>query len=230
MTGFQRATGWTAVALLGFILVGIFRNGLVRVCRWLPPYLGAVLLGDLAILIWPELFFGWAFYLAKETAYGVLKLALAVDLGATMFAAFPGAAATARHASLIALVAIGLVLVAAPPAGVRLDDLAVVLHPRLANGTALLLLVLWFLALWYHVPTHRFHRAILAGLSAYLLVFTIILGYLVKPGARWHPVVSLADSLGYLALLGFWVREAWRPEPLIPADRNLIRRLQPFRE
>jgi hypothetical protein len=202
---------------------------LSRICRWFAPYLLAVLVCELPLVVWSERFLTWEFYNAKETVYGVLKLVLAVDLGATMFAAFPGAAATARHASLLALVGIGAVLVAAHPAGARLDDLAVELQPRLANGTAFLLLTLWGLAIFYHVPTHRFHRAILAGLSAYLLLFTVILGYLVLPRSKFHVLVSLANSFGYLVLLAYWMWEAWRPEPPAPGSPDVMRRLQPWR-
>jgi len=225
----QRLTGWTVVLLLAAILWGIRRHRLHRVCRWLAPYLGAVLVGDLALLLWTERLYYWWFWITKETLYGILKLVLAVDLGATIFAAFPGAAATARYASLGALGLICALLVSAPATGVKLPDLALALHPRLANGTAFLLLAVWLLALWYHVPTHRFHRAILAGLSSYLLVFTLLVNFLVTHGVELDYLASYGDAVGYLAMLAYWTWEAWRREPALPASPELLRRLHPWR-
>ena len=166
--------------------------------------------------------------MAKETLYGALKLGLAIELAATMFAAFPGAAATARRASLLALLGIGAALAVARPTGVLFEDLAMEIHPRLANGTAFLLLVVWLLALWYHVPTHRFHRAILGGLTSYLLVFTVLLRFLQSHGWEVRYLASYGDALGYLAMLAYWTWAAWRKEPEAPTDA-LLQRLQPWR-
>ena len=229
MSLLQRFVSWCGLVLIAVVLGGVYRNRLSRICRWFPAYLLAVLVAELAIMLWSKQLFNWEFYVTKEAVYGVLKLILAIDLGATMFAAFPGAAATARHASLLALSCICAVLVAAHPAGARLDDLAVELQPRLANGTAFLLLTLWGLAIFYHVPTHRFHRAILAGLSAYLLLATVIVGYFVLPHSPIHELASLANSFGYLVLLAYWIWEAWRPEPPAPGSPDVMRRLQPWR-
>jgi hypothetical protein len=230
MSGLQHILGFTTVILLLLVLAGVLRNRLYRICRWLAPYLAAVATGDALILFWPDRCYNWNFWVLKETLYGALKLALATELAALIFSAFPGAAATARRASLLVLVGIGGMLLAARPAGVELYELAAELHPRLANGTAFLFLAVWLLALWYRVPTHRFHRAILAGLASYLLVFTVLLQFLASRG--WEPrhLASYGDALGYLAMLAYWSWEAWRSEPAGRASPEILTRLQPWRD
>lgn len=229
MPSFQRLTCWASVLLISALLCGIHRHRLYRICRWLAPYLVAVMVGDLILLLWTNRFYGWKFFVAKETLYGALKLGLAIELAAVMFAAFPGAAATARRASLLALIGICAALVAARPTGVLFEDLAMEIHPRLANGTAFLLLVVWLLALWYHVPTHRFHRAILGGLTSYLLVFTVLLRFLQSHGWDVRYLASYGDALGYLTMLAYWTWAAWRKEPAPSTDPDLLKRLQPWR-
>lgn len=229
MPVFHRIACGLTVVLLTALIYGVCKHRLHRVCRWLTPYLGAVLVGDLALLLWADRLYFWWFWITKETVFGILKLVLAIDLGATIFAAFPGAAATVRHASLGALLLICALLVTAPSTGAELPDLAMELHPRLANGTAFLLLGVWLLALWYHVPTHRFHRAILAGLSSYLLAFTVVVKFLVTQGWQLKYLAGYGDTVGYLAMLGYWTWEAWRPEPAPAASPELLQRLQPWR-
>jgi hypothetical protein len=229
MSPFQRLTCVTSVLLLATVLCGIHRRRLYRIARWLAPYLAVVMLGELLVLLWTDRFYVWEFWLAKETLYGALKLALAVELGGLIFTAFPGAAATARRASLLVLGGICVTLLAAPSTGVKLQDLALELQPRLANGTAFLLLVVWLLALWYHVPTHPFHRAILAGLSSYLLVFTVLLRFLDSRGWEVQYLTNYADALGYLVMLGYWNWVVWRREPAEEPRAELLRALQPWR-
>lgn len=226
---FQRLALWACVLLLASLLCGIHRHGLHRLCRWLTPYLAAVMAGDLMQLLWTDRFYRWKFFVAKETLYGALKLGLAIELAAVMFAAFPGAAATARRASLLALLGLCAALVVARPTGLLFQDLAMEIHPRLANGTAFLLLVVWLLALWYHVPTHRFHRAILGGLTSYLLVFTVLLRFLQSRGWDLRYLASYGDALGYLTMLAYWTGAAWRKEPSPSTNPDLLKRLQPWR-
>jgi hypothetical protein len=209
------------------LLVGLIRKRYYRLCYSLFAYLIAVVICDSLILVWPGRFYTWTFWNAKESLFVALKLAVAMELASVVFQAFPGARATARLAIGVGLVAIVvLVLVAAQgPA----QTVARHLQPRLANATAVLFASLWGLAIYYNLPLHQWHAAILRGFVPYLLVFTIALRLTVSLGWQARPWASLADTCAYLAMLLYWFMELLRPEPPPPADPEVVTRLQPWR-
>ena len=80
MTAIQRAAAILSLALLATVLAGLFVRRLYRVCYSFPAWLAAVLAGDLLMFVWPARFYTWAFWMAKETAYAALKIAIAVPV------------------------------------------------------------------------------------------------------------------------------------------------------
>jgi hypothetical protein len=220
----SRALLISGITLIPVLLLGLHRRSLLRLCYSLPIYLVSVWLGDLVLLAWPERFRNWDFYVAKETLYGGLKLAIAVELASLAFGRFPGAAATARRALLLGLLLTAATLALGPPITIPgLYGVALALQPRLANGTVLLLLIVWILVLWYHVPVHRLHRAIVRGLVPYLLLFGngVTLQMLGRGWDVWR-LVSILSASAYVALLIYWTWEAWRrveePKPSDAVD------------
>src|SRR5262245_4838320 len=117
MTAIQIVATVTSLALLAALLAGLFARRLYRVCYSFPAWLAAVLVGDLLVFLWPARFYTWAFWMAKETAYAALKLAIAVEITALAFQAFPSARATVRRVLLGVLLA----LLAFVVVGVRYD-------------------------------------------------------------------------------------------------------------
>jgi hypothetical protein len=213
-----------SILLIPVLLLGLQRRSLLRLCYSFPIYLSAVWLGELAVRSSPQRFYNWGFYVTKETVYGGLKLALAVELAMLAFGRFPGAVATARRALLAGLlVTVGTLLLGPPIAQPGLYGVALALQPRLANGTVLLLLIVWILVLWYHVPVHRLHRAIIRGLVPYLLLFGngVTLQMLGRGWDVWR-LVNFLNAFAYVTLLLYWTWEAWRrveePKPSDAVD------------
>ena len=68
------------------------------------------------------------------------------------------------------------------------------------------------LILWYRLPVHPLHKAILVGLVPYLLVFSVSLNLLESRGWEILPVVSYLHTLAFLAVLVYWMVTAWRPD------------------
>jgi hypothetical protein len=232
MSALQALLSAVCVALICATLAGLARRRLYRLCYSFTAYLAAVALGEALILLWPDTFYRWAFWQGKETVYGLLKLGIGLELGSLTFQAFPGASARARLIALLALLFILAAMLTLTPAPHEdlspLQALAVELQSGLANGTVLLLALTWILVFWYHVPLHRLHRAILRGLGLYLMVSSAALK-LVGNFPELRDAVSYGTGIAYVALVGYWAWEAWRPEREI--DKLPIwRRLQPWRD
>ncbi len=221
------ATSIVAIALEALILMGLCRDRLYRASYGFVAYLSAVMLGDCLGLLRPQVFlYPWSVWLFRETVYAVLKLATALELAGLVFQSFPGAAASARRAILASLGFAFALLALGVPSAPDLQTLVSNLLPRLAEGTVLVFCAVWGAALWYHLPLHRVHKAILRGLVPYLLAFTIARGLIVSLG--WHvwEWANMADILAYLVALTYWAWEAWRPAP---PESEFLRELQPWR-
>src|SRR5262245_5061483 len=224
----QRIVSFVGMAEMLAILVGVYVRRRYRVCRVFPVYVAAVLAGDVAVTVNPRIF-TWPFWLFKETTYAVLLFAMAVELSRLVFQAFPGALATARRLLLVALV---LILFAVLSVHTTINDPPWVqqVQPRVMNGTALLFAALWGLILWYHLPVHPFHLAIVQGIVPYLLVSTVLLKLLAMSGVESREWTGLADSCAYVLMLLYWLRAVWRHDARPPADPTLVKRVQPWRD
>jgi hypothetical protein len=228
VTELQTLLAVTSVLLIAGILIGVFRRGLQRVCYTFVAYLGAVLLGDLLLLVAAETFYNWNFWTFKETVYAVLKLAIGCELAMLTFQVFPGARRRAWQlaAAMSALLAAAIAISPLP------DDAIVAplqFQARLSNGTALLLASLLTLVLWYRIPLHWLHRAILRALLVYLLVITVVFQAFQSLGSDFRSWIGNAASFSYLALLTYWLWVVWRPEPSPEGSPELLARLQPWR-
>jgi hypothetical protein len=147
---------------------------------------------------------------------------MAIELALRTFRAFPGAIATARRTLLVVCV-LTWVAVSAVPTGVeptaadRVLVFAAQLHPRVVNGTIWLFTATAALILWYRIPVHPFHKAVLLGYVPYLLVFTILYNALGQLGWQRLLFLGYAGQIAYVSLAAFWVHAAWRayPEALV---------------
>jgi hypothetical protein len=222
----QRAAFLVSLILLATAIAGLLHHRLYRLCYSFPVWLLAVWASDGLMFAWPQRFYTWTFWLAKETVLAVLKVAIALEIIALAYQAFPQARAAARRLTFFLLVAVLLLLLVEVPWGGYFPTLAVELQRRVANGTALIFCGVWGLVLYYRLPLHALHRAILTGLAAYLVVFTVTNTVPLQLGWGTRQAVNVADAFAWAAVVSYWTWVAWRPQPVPSA---FIRTLQPWR-
>ena len=227
MTGVQQAVFIVSVAAQAVLLAGLFVRRLYRVCHSFPAWLLAVVAGDLLIYFWPVRFYTWGFYLAKEITYAVLKLAIAIEITELAFQSFPSARATSRRVMLGVLLALLAFVLIGVHYQADLRDLARDLPRRMANGVALVFCATWAVILYYHLPLHWLHRAILRGLVPYLLVFATANTLTLEFGWDVRPAVNAAEGVCWDLMLAYWCWEVWRRPAR--AETAFMRDLQPWR-
>jgi hypothetical protein len=213
MTDLQWKIAVTGTVLAFFAVVGIAVRGRYRIWWFFSLYLAAVLvLGGLA-QAWPDT---PEFWQLRQTVYAGLRFAFAAEVGIRTMRAFPGAMATARRLVLLILL-VTLVAVATPPAHTEGHTLFVSqVIPRVLNGSVWMLMAIAAVILWYRLPVHPFHKAVLLSYIPYVLVFTVVASYV--PGAGWQRegVGQYVGQIAYVALLAFWNYAIWRKDP--PSD------------
>jgi hypothetical protein len=88
------------------------------------------------------------------------------------------------------------------------------LKPRLLLGTAWLLAGVAALILWYRLPVHPFHKAILMGLVPYLIIFAASL-HVIETG-NWDTEVRETANYVFptvwVLVLAYWAHAAWRKD------------------
>lgn len=198
---------------LAVVLVGVLRRGLHRRCWSFLVYLLAVLiyssaefagmtLYNVPSLEWPQWFWSWEFWHFQQTAFELVKLALAVELGVRVVAAFPGTWRLARALLSAALLT--------TTAAVTFGDAP--LHPLLATGTIWLFAAISLVVIVFNLPVHAWYRALLAGFVPYLFVFSTLQSILTRRGYELATTIGSIDQVAYLALVGWWAYAAWRAE------------------
>jgi hypothetical protein len=216
--GFAAILPWTGLAVIFVLLAGLVGRRRIGLCWTFPLYLGTIALADLLMLAWPDQF-GWQwFWLGKELLITILRFALALELTYRTVRAFPTARATVRGV-LLGVLLLTLWIVFAGTGDLSPREGETVLGPLISRVQPLVLYgAIWLLTgiaaviLWYRLPVHPLHKAILVGLVPYLLVFTISLN-LIESWGWWEvdDFVIFFPTLAWLLVLGFWAVVAWRP-------------------
>ena len=212
---------------LAIVLVGVLRRGLHRRCWSFLVYLLAVFIYSTAELVgtmlydvpglqWPQWVWSWEFWHFQQTSFEVLKLALAVELGARVVAAFPGTWQLARAllgAALLSTTA-AVTLGGAPQ------------HPLLSTGTIWLFAAVSLVVVLFNLPLHAWYRALLAGFVPYLFVFSTLTSIFTRRGDKLADELGSIDQLAYLVLVSWWAYAAWRAEEdVTDISPVLLRRL-----
>lgn len=228
MTGFQWFTLWAGLVLLASLFAGLFARGGSRVAPSFALYVGVVLGTNLPIPLVPGIY-TWSYYVALEVTHAALRLVLAGEIGWRMFAHLPGARATLT-AGLLLVVTLTLGAVLLAPLGAQPHVVAQTALARLLHGTAWVFGALLAAKLYYRIPVHPLHQAILRGFVPFLMTFTVALGLLETFGWDVRLPASYAYTSAYLALLVYWNVAAWRPVPAPGVPEDVLRRLQPWRK
>ena len=212
-------------ALMIFCLVGLFLRRRHHLCQFFPVHLVAVLIPSILISTWPASFYNWSFWIVKENLADILTFVVALELVSKVFQAFPRARRVARCTILvILLVTFGLLL--APAQGPPVLDL----HPRLLAGTVWILIGIAALVMWYRIPLHPFHRALLLG---FVFSLGVASGSLVLASKmsweEWRPTLGWLGPIAYDITLVGWTWAAWRRERVPLVAPAVLQRLQPWR-
>jgi hypothetical protein len=216
MTPVERVIVCLTLLLLAACLAGLLARRRHLTCVSFTLYLGAVLLSDLLVFLWPERFYVWDFWVIKETLHNLLKFSIALELTLRTFRAFPAARRTAAGLVLGVLLLTWLSVGATPRLEVsRPKDLALNLQPYVLAGTLWLFIAISTLILWYRLPVAPLHKALLLGFVPYLLIFTGAINLLRSMGGDDHVRVwaGYLKNAAYFALVAYWTYVAWRPGP-----------------
>ena len=198
---------------LATVIVGLLRRGLHRRCWSFLVYLLAVLIFSsvemAAMMLYNvpalEWFRSWRFWNIEQTAFEIVKLALAVELGIRVVAAFPGTWRLARAllgAALLTTTA-AVMLGGAPQ------------HPLVTTGTIWLFAAVSLVVVLFNLPLHVWYRALLAGFVPYLFVFSTLTSIFTRRGYELAETLGSVDQVAYLVLIGWWAYAAWRTEEAI---------------
>jgi hypothetical protein len=232
MTGWQVLVAHAVKVLVLLALAGIVARHRARMCWSFLAYLITTFACNSLISLWPDTFFVSWFWMLKQALYDCLRLAIAVELAYRTFRAFPGAQATARRLVFAILAVTSLALIGIP-SGLSAGSPALYnaalqeWEPRVMTGTIWLMNGLAVLVIWYRVPIHAYHKAILLGFVPFLLVFTTLLRLLQIYGWDVLPLVQSAEPAAFLLLMAWWAHAAWEPEPAPDVSPALLQTLQP---
>lgn len=227
MTDIQWLSLIATVLLLCGLMLGLALRGGWRVSPAFGLYVGVVLASNVLVLARPDLY-TWRFYLLGEVLHAALRLVLAGELGWRMFAHLPGARSTlAAGLLLVVTLTLGAVLLA--PLGAQPHVVAQTALARLLHGTAWIFGALLAAKLYYRLPVHPLHQAILRGFVPFLMTFTVALGLLETFGWDVRLPASYAYTTAYLAMLVYWNVAAWRQPAPPDVPPEVLHRLQPLR-
>ncbi len=233
LMSFAAVGPWMGLAVILVLLTGLAVRRRVRLCWTFPLYLGTIALADLLMLAWPEQFRWQWFWLGKELVITVLRFGLALELTYRIVRAFPTARATVRGVLLgVLLLTLAIVFAGtgdlAPAEGTSiLGPLISRVQPLVLSGSIWLLTGIAGVILWYRLPVHPLHKAILVGLVPYLLIFTVSLNLIESRGWEVSVFVSSFSALTWLVVLGSWAVVAWRRSDVpvrAPAPDPALRR------
>ncbi len=207
MSAAQIAIGVAGTLIEIAVLLGLFKRRHDRREPVLVLYVAAVLVTNTAVAIW----YRWDVWLVHQAVTAAARFGLALGVAYGVFRNFPSALATARRVLLFVL-AVTLVGVLSIAGGEpTYTDMAGILIPRIANGTAWLFTAVAALVLWYRLPLTGLQKAILLGMTPYLLVFTVAMNLLASVGWHVRNQVGYADTLAFTAMFTYWCIAVWRP-------------------
>ena len=209
-------------------LVGLYVRQRLPLSYFFDLYLLTVLILDVPIGLSPTRFHQWDYYMVKETVQNTLKFAIVLELTALVFAGFPRVRRMVRFITLgVLLGLLGVIYVMWD----YLRDAALAMYyvqSVIFNGTALLFAAIAAPVLYYRIPLHPIHKAILFGFMPYLIAYTFALDLLGRIGAPVKRVSDFLSVIGYLILVSYWAWSIWKPRRPPPPEPEVLGRVQPW--
>jgi hypothetical protein len=203
-------------AVIVVAVVGLTVRGRWRLSVFFAAYLLWILFREILQIFWWERFFFQRFWLIGQAVLDILRFGIALEVAWRTFGPFPGAAAAAKKAAVLVLGLTAFSVASLPlanPQSTVFETAITTFHPRLNDGTIWLLAAILAVAKWYRVPLHRFHAGVLTGLALYLLFFTwALLLYVGRDYETTRHYFNVLDPIGFLFVISWWVRIAWRSE------------------
>ncbi len=198
------------VLLVANLLALVWRRRIPLACSFF-AYIAAVTTCEYLISYAPARFNVREFWIVRQAAYDILKVAVALELGWRTFQAYPGARRAARIVFVGALLLVLAVMVDLPLD--RAGEFRFLTWPKGSVAAIWLMSITLFLAIWFRIPLHPFRLAILEGFVPYLFIFSTIMGRLRPRLVLDGKTLNLLDTVAYTALLAWWLWAATRPDP-----------------
>jgi hypothetical protein len=213
-------------ALAAGVLAGLLLRGRVHLAWFFSFYLVCIALIDVLFGVWSKRFLTWGFWFASEATQVSLKIGMALELSALILRAFPMARRIARLGLWLILGFTTASIVAAQPT--TLTTWIKVALPRAQYGVAYVFAWLLAVVLWFRVPLHPLHKAILMALVPYLLMFT--LGAQVLESWEWtvQDEASLFNVIAFIVVLCVWLWAAWRRDEQPDVAPGVVKTVQPW--
>jgi len=216
-----------AIALLVEAALAATCAGLLFRGRWrrlvtFSVYVPTVLTGNVLVTWWPETFWVYRFWILKESVYSSLTLCIALELGWLTLRPFKGAEATLRRVTVVALVAMAILLATSPGRESTFLAVAGEVLPRVTTVTVWLMALTLVLAHWYRIPWDPFVLGVAVSFGAYQAVFGVLLRLEGIYGWAVQPYLNALDPPAYLVLTVWWAYMCWRPDPAGSSGRRRL--------
>jgi hypothetical protein len=228
----QLAIGFFGVTMLALTVAGLLRRERAGICRAFTVYLSWMMVADLCVLVAPDRFWTWEFWLFKQTVFDLLELAIAVEVAYWIFLGFPGAARSARGIMFLFLAGTLVAVLMLPHETAARDQSDLMLgslRVRLEVGVAWMFAAIAALVRWYDIPLPSIHRSIIVGFVIHLFVFSTVLEAVAAHGYEWAAPLQSFGPAALAAICCWWAWTAWRPEPALEVAPEFMAVLQPWR-
>lgn len=212
--------------LAAAVLAGLVYRSRLHLTWSFGLYLLAVIIYDALALASSETFRTWELWFAVEAIHVALKVAMGLELSALIFSAFPAARRVGRFGLWIVLVAtvVSIVMVWPVSLGTWIREAL----PRAQYGAAYLFSWLLAVVLWYRIPLHRLHKAILTAIVPYLLFFTVGIEIVKRLDGNVGEWGALSNVLAFIAVLCVWLHAAWRRDEQPDVAPGVVKTVQPW--
>ena len=215
----------TRVLLVALIAILVYRRK-HRYSYAFASYVAVQALVNVMGSLWRAFSRTWSDWADKETLYGLLRILILFELTALIFRALPRARRRAQALLLLTVLLLAVVLQRSHDT-TSLYAIARGIAASFSYVTVWGLIALLVMIVWYRLPLHPFHKAILHGLLWLLLVY---FGAVYSARAIGGPAAGDIFNTAQIGILALWLCAAWKRDPEWDSgELAVIRYLQPWR-